>query len=70
MYTPRLDGNHRGAVGAHKRRCKVERVEDEELVAERYKRCAGPAPSARQAGRRYARPPPAYLPSMEQTPPP
>jgi hypothetical protein len=42
VYTPRLDGNHRVTVGAHKHRHEVEQVEDEELVAERHKRYAGP----------------------------
>jgi hypothetical protein len=42
MYTLRLDSNHRDAVGVHKSRREVKRVEDTELVAECYKRYAEP----------------------------
>ncbi len=64
MYTPRLQPTATTAA-AHKRR----RVEDEELVAERYEKYAGPR--AERLGPRYARPPTAYmnLPSMESPPP-
>ncbi len=44
------DGNHRGAVSAHKCRREVERIEDAELVAKRYKRYARPR-AERQTGR-------------------